>query len=172
MIFNTTCKAFRAEIRKKALSALGKLEETLSKEDFMSLVSCTFSYLQNGGICSSRLTASLCHGSRSSEVFTISRHSFHDCMYPLHKEKIRTGLTHTHTHFFGKVPQTYMRGCLQGYSPRFAPNKTSLTALTLCFLLIIDNFKKNDIAFSMNRHTLHTLTHLVLLLSPIKTWGI
>ena len=65
-----------------------------------------------------------------------------DCMYPLHQKK-DMHCAHTHTHFFGKVPQTYVRGCLQVYSPHFAQNKTSLTVLTLCFLLIIYNFKTN-----------------------------
>ena len=37
VIFNTTYKVFKAEIRNEALSALGKLKETLSKKDFMSL---------------------------------------------------------------------------------------------------------------------------------------
>ena len=33
---------------------------------------------------------------------------------------------------FGTVPQNYLTGCLLNYGPHFAPNKTSLTSLTLC----------------------------------------
>ena len=55
----------------------------------------------------------------------------------INKNKYIHKYTHTHTHtqthwpLFGTVPQSYLRGCLPGYNPK-SPNKTELTALTLC----------------------------------------
>ena len=51
LTFNTPCKEVRAEVRKEALGALGKLTEQafgeiFSKGDFMSPFYCIFSYIE------------------------------------------------------------------------------------------------------------------------------
>ena len=52
-----------------------------------------------------------------------------DCRHPLF-----TKITYILSSFclFGTVSQHYLRCCLLGYSPHFAPSKTSLETLTLC----------------------------------------
>ena len=54
---------------------------------------------------------------------------------------------------FGAVSQSYLRCCLPGCSPHFAPNKTSLTTLKLCIffsphLWAAKELGKNDRAFT------------------------
>ena len=131
---STPLKGVQVKSRNKALCALGKTGRIgpqivdIFRSQFYELNSCISSYLEkilHGDVCFSWLAVTC---TRLAETFCKKICAWLH-VFLLHQNHIFTDRPPC---LFGAVCQSFLKCCLPGCSPHFAPSKTSLTTLMLC----------------------------------------